>query len=203
MRCETNVAAVISVVIPACNDERRLVPTLAALVPGAVDGLIIEVIVADGGSNDDTEAVADMAGCRFMAGPADRGRRLNAAARSAKGPWLLFITPGTVMDDGWIRDVRRFLESASRQPGGRARSAIFTLGSDGYGFGSALGAGLMRLAFRLGLGSGPRQGLLICAEHYRSLGGHAAGSSPERSFARRVGRFRTTVLRSRATTILP
>ncbi len=41
-------------------------PTLAALVPGATAGIISEVLVADGGSQDETAAVADVAGCNFM-----------------------------------------------------------------------------------------------------------------------------------------
>ena len=41
-------------------------PTLAALVPGATAGLITEVLIADGGSHDDTAAVADVAGCNFL-----------------------------------------------------------------------------------------------------------------------------------------
>ncbi len=203
LRCERIVPRpVISVVIPTLNDERRLVPTLASLVSGAAEGLIVEAIVADGGSRDDTEAVADVAGCRFMAGPADRGKRLHAAARSAKAPWLLFIAPGTVVDEGWIRDVRGFLDAASRRPAGLQRAAVFALGSDDYGMARSLAATFARLAFLIGLGPDPRQGLLISAERYRALGGHAAGPAPERAFARRIGRFRTTVLRSRATAIL-
>lgn len=192
----------ISVIIPTHNDERRLVPTLASLVSGAADGLIVEAIVADGGSSDDTEAVADAAGCRFIAGPADRGERLQVAARSAKAPWLMFIAPGTVVDEGWIREVRSFLEAASRRPAGLQRAAAFALGSEDYGMTQSLAAAAARIAFLAGLGPDPRQGLLIPAERYRALGGHASGASPERAFARRVGRFRTTVLRSRATAVL-
>ncbi len=60
-------------------------PTLAALVPGATAGIVREVIVADGGSRDDTEKVADIAGCRFSrlrgaAGRAPEGGRRDARA---------------------------------------------------------------------------------------------------------------------------
>ena len=56
----------ISVIIPTRESERVLVPTLAALVPGAPAGLIAEVIVADAASHDATAEVADIAGCRFL-----------------------------------------------------------------------------------------------------------------------------------------
>ena len=56
----------LSIIIPTRNSERPLVPTLAALVPGATTGLVAEVLIADGGSQDDTAAVADVAGCNFL-----------------------------------------------------------------------------------------------------------------------------------------
>ncbi len=56
----------LSAIIATHESERALVRTLAALVPGAVAGVISEVVVADGGSRDDTEQVADIAGCRFI-----------------------------------------------------------------------------------------------------------------------------------------
>ena len=56
----------LSVVISTHESERSLVPTLAALVPGATGGLISEVVLADAGSTDATEEVADIAGCRFV-----------------------------------------------------------------------------------------------------------------------------------------
>ena len=48
----------ISVVIPTLNAETGLAPTLAALVPATVQGLVREVIIADGGSRDDTAKIA-------------------------------------------------------------------------------------------------------------------------------------------------
>ena len=45
-----------SIIIATHDSERALVPTLAALVPGATAGIVREVIVADGGSRDETEA---------------------------------------------------------------------------------------------------------------------------------------------------
>ena len=55
----------LSVIIATLDSERALVPTLAALVPGAMAGLVSEVLVADGGSRDETAVVADVAGCNF------------------------------------------------------------------------------------------------------------------------------------------
>src|SRR5829696_3521924 len=91
-----------SIIIATHDSERALVPTLAALVPGATAGLVREVIVADGGSRDETEQVADIAGCRFVASPAPRGSRLKSAAEQARGDWLMFLMPGAVPGSAWI-----------------------------------------------------------------------------------------------------
>ena len=91
----------LSVIIVTIDSERALVPTLAALVPGATSGLISEVIVADGGSRDDTAAVADAAGCNFRVFDGPLGRRLKTAAAAARAPWLLFLRPGTILDAAW------------------------------------------------------------------------------------------------------
>ncbi|MGB7042665.1 MAG: glycosyltransferase, partial [Xanthobacteraceae bacterium] len=87
----------LSVIISTHDSEQALVPTLAALVSGATAGLITEVLVADGGSKDDTAVVADVAGCEFLALGEPLGARLKAAAAKARAPWLMFIQPGTVL----------------------------------------------------------------------------------------------------------
>ncbi len=99
----------ISVVIPTHESERLLAHTLAALVPGALDGILREVIVADAGSKDGTAKVADVAGCRFMVLPGARGARLAAAAATARADWLWFVQPGSIPGTGWIEELGRFI----------------------------------------------------------------------------------------------
>lgn len=193
--------AVISVIIPTLDDERSLVPTLAALVAGAADGLIVEAIIADGGSTDGTEAVADIAGCRFYKGPADTGTRLAAAAVASKAPWLMFVRPGVVLDEGWIREVRSFLDQVARRGEADRRAAAFALGIDDYGLAAKARLAQARLGFLLGRGAEPGQGLLVSRDHYRALGGHGAGPQSEKALTRRLGPRRIVTLRSRATQI--
>jgi glycosyltransferase involved in cell wall biosynthesis len=100
----------LSVIIPTRNSDRVLVPTLAALVPGATAGLITEVLVADAGSQDETAAVADIAGCNFAVVEGPLGRRLKAAAALARAPWLMFLRPDTVLDAPWTGEVERFVQ---------------------------------------------------------------------------------------------
>ena len=103
----------LSVIIPTRDSERALVSTLAVLVPAAMEGFIAEVLVADGGSRDDTAAVADVAGCKFSVVEGSLGRRLKTAAAGARAPWLFFLRPGTILDAAWIGEARRFVEEPS------------------------------------------------------------------------------------------
>jgi glycosyltransferase involved in cell wall biosynthesis len=181
----------LSVIIPTSNSERPLVPTLAALVPGATSGIVSEVVLADAGSKDDTAAVADVAGCNIVVLEGPLGRRLKAAAAAARAPWLLFLRPGTVLDAPWTSEVGRFVQ----QPPRGLQAAVFRRGS---GAGSAL-----REAFRLFAAAfgapRPEQGLLISRRFYEALGGHSERSSdPEPELLRRIGRSRSARLSTSA-----
>jgi len=171
----------LSVIIPTRNSERALVSTLAALVPGATAGLIAEVLIADGGSQDDTAAVADVAGCDFLMldGPLAGG--LRAAVSAARMPWLMFLRPGTVLDAPWTSEVGRFLQQDPQQ----ARAAVFRRG----GHQNALHEILRAAATALGASPRPEQGLLIAKHLYDSVGGHSERvGDPEHDLLRRVGR---------------
>jgi glycosyltransferase involved in cell wall biosynthesis len=189
----------LSVIIATQDSERALVPTLSALVSGAVAGLVREVIVADGGSRDATARVADSAGCRIAVTEAPLGARLRAAAESARGPWLMFLRPGTVPEPAWVDETESFLQAAEFDGQADARAAAFRAGRA-----SALPHAPLREAFglllaALGARPQPRQGLVISQRFYQQLGGHdAGGSDPERELLRRLGRRRITLLRSNA-----
>ena len=91
----------ISVIIPTLNDERRLVAALAPLVPAAMEGLVRELICADGGSTDATFDIADDAGAVFLNLEGDASARIAAASARAKGPWLLTLDPNVRLEFGW------------------------------------------------------------------------------------------------------
>jgi hypothetical protein len=183
----------ISVVIATHDSEALLVPTLAALVPGALAGIVREVIVADGGSTDGTAKVADVAGCRFVARPAPLGERLNSATALARAPWLMFLQPGVVPDSTWIDEAARFMQQAQAAEGGTARAAVFRPAPAGR---SAIVEGLALIAAALIVRAMPAQGLLISKRLYEELGGHRADrADPESDLLRRLGRRRIVMLR--------
>lgn len=115
----------LSVVIATNESERTLVPTLAALVPGATAGLVREVIIADPGSRDATAEVADVAGCELMVSDAPLAVRLAQAAERARSPWLLFLEAGAVPQAGWIEEASRFIEEASLAGEAETVAAVF------------------------------------------------------------------------------
>lgn len=180
----------LSVIIATLDSERALVPTLAALVPGATAGLISEVVIADGGSSDDSATVADIAGCNFMVIEGPLGARLNAAAAAARAPWLLFLRPGSIPDAAWIGEAARFVE----QRPGFTHAAVFRLGAAA---GPALQQAWLVLRAALGGCARPEQGLLISKQFYQAIGGYSEqAANPEADLLSRIGRRRLTTLSS-------
>jgi glycosyltransferase involved in cell wall biosynthesis len=189
--------ALISVIIPTLDSERVLVPTLAALVSGSAAGLVREVILADGGSRDETEQVADVAGCHFLKGPHDPGARLRAAAHQARGSWLLFLDPAAVLSEGWTREVRAFVETTERGGLAERRAAAFRLGYEGFGVKPRLAEAAAAARLVVVGRPLPEQGLLIARRFYDHLGGHRDGKKSQARLLARVGRRKLVTLRTR------
>jgi glycosyltransferase involved in cell wall biosynthesis len=187
----------LSAIIATHESERALVRTLAALVPGAIAGLVTEVVVADGGSRDATAEVAEVAGCRFMASAEPLGARLKAAALSTRSPWLMFLRAGCVPEPGWMPAAERFIEAADRLDGA-TRAAVFRP----PGVADLMRPDLAELyaLLRVTIGGGPKpeQGLLIARRFYEALGGHARHAAAEAALLRKLGRRRIAMLASGA-----
>jgi rSAM/selenodomain-associated transferase 2 len=190
----------ISVVIPTLEAEEDLGRTLAALVPAAVEGLVREVIVVDGGSRDRTLEIADHAGAEIVKSEPGRGSQLKAGAARARFPWLLFLHADTVLEAGWERDAAQMIE---RVESGRLepRAAAFRFTLDDLGFAPRMLETLVLLRtaiLKLPYGD---QGLLIPRRLYDEVGGYAPLPVMEDvDLVRRLGRRRLITLRSRAVT---
>ncbi len=92
----------ISVVVPALDDGSLV----GAAVRSAFAGGATEVIVADGGSDDDTAAQASAAGAGVILADRGRARQMNAGAAGATGEVLCFLHADTVLPHGWADAVR-------------------------------------------------------------------------------------------------
>src|ERR1700749_2942665 len=120
----------LSVIIPTEGEEQPAVATLAALVPGAAAGVVREGLLVDRADSSTIERVADAAGCRYLAFKGTRAAALAAGARQARGPWLMFLHAGAVLDSGWIEEATQFVERVSMSD--RPRAGIFRYARSPY-----------------------------------------------------------------------
>lgn len=190
----------ISVVIPALNAESTLTATLGALVSAAVDGVVREVIVVDGGSNDRTVKVAELLGADIIKTAPNRGGQLRQGASTARFPWLLFLHADTVLAAGWEAEAVPFIRDV--EMGFRPDSAgVFRFRLNDSGLKArALEAGVR---LRCGLFATPYgdQGLLISRALFDKVGGY--GDLPimeDVDLARRLGRRRLQFFDAQAIT---
>lgn len=106
----------ISVIIPALNEARALPVTLRRLFaqPGK-----FEVILVDGGSDDDTVALARAwAHVEVMSSNPGRAGQMNAGAAAATGELLLFLHADTVLPLGAIAHLNALESDATFEWGG-------------------------------------------------------------------------------------
>ena len=84
--------------------------TLARTLDALRDSdLGLQITVCDGGSTDDTVAIAQQAGATVVTvSPAGRGPQLAAGANDGGAPWILFLHADTVLRPGWNAVVRSF-----------------------------------------------------------------------------------------------
>ncbi len=87
----------LSIVIPTLNAAAHLPACLAALSPGLPGQ---EIIVVDGGSTDETTAIAS-ACATVISSEKGRANQMLAGAAAAQGQWLLFLHADTRLPDEW------------------------------------------------------------------------------------------------------
>jgi len=104
----------VSVIIPALNEEAVLPATLTQLQREPPP---LEVLVVDGGSTDSTPAVARRHGARTIRAPRGRGIQLNRGAEAANGEILFFLHADTIPPDGSLTRIRETLAASSATSG--------------------------------------------------------------------------------------
>ena len=92
----------ISVVIPTLNEQ----PKITACLQSAIAAGATELIVADGGSSDDTKRLAREAGATvFVDSPSGRGTQLNAGSAQATREYLLFLHADNILGDQCLQQI--------------------------------------------------------------------------------------------------
>lgn len=153
-----------SVIVPTLNEGDHLPRLVKALARCTVP---LEVVVADGGSTDMTVSVAEAAGATVVRSEAGRGSQMRAGAAMARGQLLVFIHADARIEGAPLTEI------AALAQGGFAGAAAFRFAIDGDRWSyRVLEAGTRLRGRLLGLPYGD-QGLIIGAELYDRIGGHA------------------------------
>jgi len=105
--CARGQGASVSLIIPALNEAAALPATLDAVA--ALDPPAFELVLVDGGSEDETVEVAQAAGCRVVYSTPGRARQMNAGAGAATGELLCFLHADTRLEVDAVRVMRQTL----------------------------------------------------------------------------------------------
>jgi rSAM/selenodomain-associated transferase 2 len=174
----------ISVIIPVL-DAAAILPRLLTELKAAA--IVHEVVVVDGGSSDDSIAVAREAGARVIETELGRGRQLAAGAAAAAADWLLFLHADCRFEPNWEIAACAFVTA----PEASTRAGYFDFALDDD---RPAARQLERMvAWRCRILALPYgdQGLLISRSLYHSIGGFAALPLMEDvDLVRRLGRGR-------------
>jgi rSAM/selenodomain-associated transferase 2 len=187
--------APVSIIIPTLNAARDLPGCLECLMPGLEAGLIREVIVSDGGSEDATVAIAEATGANVITGSPGRAAQLRRGAEAARGQWFLFLHADTQLSASWAE---RAGEHLDRGPG---QAAAFRLKfrSDSHAA-RWLESRANRRARWFGLPYGD-QALLIERNLYKACGGYPEVALMEDVIlVRAIGKRRLILLDAEART---
>ena len=152
----------LSIVIPTLNEASQVVDALAPLQPLRHRGH--EVIVVDGGSGDVTAVLARPLADQLLSAPRGRASQMNAGARAAATPILLFLHADTRLPP--LADVLVQQALTSGSSWGR-----FDVCIDGRPRMLRIVAALMNLRSRLtGIATGD-QAIFVTREAFDRVGG--------------------------------
>lgn len=175
----------VSVIIPALNEGEnltRLIPLLLRERPR-------EILVVDGGSHDDTVAVAEASGVRVIRAEQGRGSQMNAGAHEAVGEFLLFLHADTTPPEGWPALIAETLV----QPGIAAGAFSFELAEPVRG--KRIMEWLVALRCRLFGTPYGDQGLFVRKRLFHALGGFPGWPILEDlEFVKRLGKIGKVVV---------
>lgn len=156
----------VSVVIPTLDEAETL--------PGLLDDLseleesLLEIVVADAGSSDQTVQFALAARARVIQAPRGRAQQLNAGARASRGDWLLFLHADSRVGPEAVAAIRQVLADCPR-----CQAAVFRFAIDLPPFWRRVierGQAIRESLFGLAYGD---QGLLVRRECFDAVGGYA------------------------------
>jgi len=106
--------SLISIIIPALNEENAIGPTLQRVGAQADP---FEVLVVDGGSDDRTRDRARSAGATVLQAPKGRAAQMSHGAQHASGDIFLFLHADTLLPPNGLALIRRTLTDPNASSG--------------------------------------------------------------------------------------
>ncbi len=154
----------LSIIIPALNEQRQIGESIRKAFGLQPD----EVLVADGGSHDQTALIARNLGATVISCPPGRSTQQNLAASAAQGDWLLFLHADTWLAPAAADQLQRATRQARAcwgcfQQRIDSRRAVYRI--------IEAGNTLRARAFALPFGD---QGIFVEARTFREVGGFPA-----------------------------
>lgn len=92
----------VSIIIPVVNEENHL----KKLLPLLVNSEAKEVIVVDGGSNDNSKLIAKELGAKVIDSPKSRAKQMNAGAKAAVENILYFVHADSIPPSSFHEDIK-------------------------------------------------------------------------------------------------
>lgn len=108
----------ISIIIPTLNEAEHLPRTLGKIRANAA---ACQIIIADGGSQDETLEIGQALGAKVVSSEKGRALQMNAGAGHASGDILLFLHADTQLNDSSLEQIEAALVSADVVGGGFSR----------------------------------------------------------------------------------
>lgn len=151
----------VSIIVPTLNEENGIAETLRSLIGLAGQK---EILVSDGGSEDQTEQIAQSLGVRVIRGERGRGCQLHAGASAASGNILWFVHADTRAEAGAIQGIEQALRNSGVAGGD------FTLVFEGSHYSARQMTRIYPYLRWLGLSYGDA-GIFIKRQVYDEIGG--------------------------------
>lgn len=157
----------ISIIIPTLNEEKNLTRLLSQLKQ-LKNTISFEIIVVDGGSQDQTVAVAKNDAAVYQLQKANRGAQLKLGVEKSSGEILWFLHSDSRLENGQ-KDVLEQIQTALRDSHYSAGFLKLTFDSSDFFYRYLAGTSNLRARY-LGLIFGD-QGLFTTRESYEKVGG--------------------------------
>ena len=154
----------ISIIIPALNEAEGI----AKFLPELLSMPVMEVILVDGGSSDNTAEDAKALGAKVLHSAPGKAAQMNTGAQAAQGDILLFLHADTRLAPGFTAQVQQTLS----QPG--VAAGAFRLAIAGKGFGLRLIEWLANFRSRVLQMPYGDQGIFVRADLFAAVGGFPA-----------------------------